>query len=244
MITLAAFYKDLKLHVESTAVNDAVKGFDYKRSLMCLKETFEKRNPQGKFLVTTDLETELPFDAANIFRSELKDKGLMESLVLSNTEIIRSTVGKIILCGSDHLINGDLNNFFTKDFDIGILFNGTSVNNTVVLANIQKSTRSKIIDFFEEREKEYYQLSEGKKDWFGDQISYDIVLRKHRVLNDQGVIQGIHKGINLTFKFMKYGEDGVYGCKKSAASYNKQSLLIDFKGTRKRWFDIIYNELK
>jgi hypothetical protein len=167
MITLAAFYKDLKLHVESAAVNDAVKEFDYKRSLMCLKETFEKRNPQGKFLVTTDLETELPFDAANIFRSELKNKVLMESLVLSNTEVIRSTIGKIILCGSDHLINGDLNNFFAEDFDIGILFNGTSVNNTVVLANIQKNNRSKIIDFFEQREKEYYQLSEGKKDWFG-----------------------------------------------------------------------------
>jgi hypothetical protein len=114
----------------------------------------------------------------------------------------------------------------------------------VVLANIQNNTRSKIIDFFEEREKEYYQLSEGKKDWFGDQISYDIVLRKYGVLNDRGIIRGIHKGNDLTFKFMQYSQDGVYGCKKSAASYNKQSLLVDFKGTRKRWFDKIYNELK
>lgn len=244
MITLAAFYKDLQLDKESAAVNDAVKGFDYKKSLICLKETFDKRNPHGKFLVTTDLETILPFTDTNIFRSQLQHKELMESLVLSNTEVIKATLGKIILCGSDHLINGNLDNFFTEDFDIGILFNGTAVNNTVVLANIKQDNRNSIIDFFEEREREFYNLAERNKNWSGDQISYEIVLRKQNLLNTDEIISGIYPGTTLKFKFMKYGEDGVYGCKKSAASFNKQSLFIDFKGTRKRWFDKIYNELK
>lgn len=243
MIILAAFYKDLKSNLESAAVNEAVQGFDYKTALMRLKETYKKRNPSEKFLVTTDQETNLPFDAKEIFRSNLENIGLIESLVKSNTDVIRSNVGKIILCGSDHLINGNLNKFFVEEFDIGILFNGTSVNNTVVLVNIRDENRSKIIDFFEQREAEYYSLPKRDKDWFGDQISYDILLRKHNLLKSDSVEQGIHQGNGLKFKFMKYGEGEVYGCKKSAASYNKQALLIDFKGNRKQWFDKIYKEL-
>ena len=244
MIILAAFYKDLKSEFESSVVNDTVQGFNYKTALMCLKETYERRNPQGKFLVTTDTLTNLPFSEDKIFRSNLENIGLMEALVKSNTEIIKSMVGKIILCGSDHLINGNLNDFFLEDFDIGILLNGTSINNTVVLANIHKGNRSKIINFFEQREKEYYNLSDKERNWGGDQSSYHIMLRKHGLLTSNSVTQGIYHGTDLKFKFMKYGEGEVCGCKKSAASYNKQALLIDFKGNRKQWFEKIYQELK
>ena len=52
--------------------------------------------------------------------------------------------GKIILCGADHLISGNLDNFFKEEFDIGILWNGGEVNNTVVLVNTEFGNKEKI----------------------------------------------------------------------------------------------------
>lgn len=244
MIILAAFYKDFSADTESSAVNEAVQDFDYKKALVCLANTFKKHNRNDKFLAVTDQNTSLPFGVQEIFRADLANYGLIESLVRSNTQVIKSTIGKVILCGADHLINRDLNNFFVEDFDIGILFNGTAVNNTVVLANITKSNRHKIIEFFQERENEYYNLPQREKDWFGDQTSLAMVLKKYGFLTNDSVVPGMYQSSTLKFKFMKYGEGEVWGCKKSSASYNKQALFIDFKGNRKRWFDQIYKEMK
>ena len=247
MITLAAFYKDCKTDLEISLVPESTKGFNYKKALNCLKETFIKRNPQEKFLITTDKETDLKFNESEIFRSDIGTAGLMESLVRSNTHVAKSLMGKIILCGSDHLVNGDLSKFFTKDFDIGVLYRGNKINNTVVLINIQDYNRSSIINFFEQREQVYYQLPQDQKNWFGDQLSLQLIMNNHNLFHDNipmKVSEGIYQGKNLKFKIMQYGKNEVTGCSKKSSKYNKGSIFIDFKGTRKQFFDQIYQELK
>lgn len=247
MITLAAFYKDLKKDLESLVVNQSTNNFDYKKALYCLEETFIKRNSKGNFLICTDKDTNLKFDERKVFRSDLNNAGLMESLIKSNTNLVKLLMGKIILCGSDHLINGDLSKFFTKDFDIGILYRGDLVNNTVVLVNIQDYNRLPIINFFEQREQAYYQLPQDQKNWFGDQISLQVIINNHNLFHDnfaKKAPEGIFQGKDLKFKIMQYGKNEVAGCSKKSPKYNKESIFIDFKGRRKQFFDQIYQKLK
>ena len=87
---------------------------------MSLEKTFKKFNPVGKFILATDMVTNIKLEFGKVFRTELDACNLMESLVLSNLDIIKQLEGKIILCGADHLVTGNLNNFFKEDFDIGI----------------------------------------------------------------------------------------------------------------------------
>ena len=169
----------------------------------------------------------------------------MESLVLSNLDLIKKLEGRIVLCGADHLISGNLNDFFKEDFDIGILWNGGEVNNTVVLVNTAFGNKEKIVSFFQERTDAFYDLGQSEKSWFGDQISIQSVLEKNyqspRLLPKQSII---HESRGLKFKFFNYSEEFVFGVKKSSAGYSKTAIFLDFKGnSRKRWFTDIAQEI-
>jgi hypothetical protein len=167
MIILAAFYKT----ISESANPNLNQEFDYKTALYSLEKTFKKFNPKGKFILATDMVTNIKLETGESFRTDLDSCNIMESLVLSNLAIVKQLEGKIILCGADHLVTGNLNNFFKEDFDIGILWSGGKVNNTVVLVNTELRNKEKIISFFQERTDEFYQLGSSEKSWLGDQLS-------------------------------------------------------------------------
>jgi hypothetical protein len=242
MIILAAFYKT---DLEQRKINFRSLYFDYETALYSLEKTFKKFNPKGKFILATDMATDIKLESGESFRTNLESCNIMESLVLSNLDLVKQSEGKIILCGADHLISGNLDNFFKEEFDIGILWNGGEVNNTVVLVNTEFGNKEKIVSFFQERTDEFYQLGSSEKSWFGDQISIQSVLEKKyqspRLLPGQSIL---HESCGLKFKFFNYSEEFVFGVKKSSAAYNKTAIFLDFKGnSRKRWFTDIAQEI-
>ena len=242
MTILAAFYKT---DLEQRKINFRSLYFDYETALYSLEKTFKKFNPTGKFILTTDKITNIKLESGESFRTDLDSCNIMESLVLSNLDFIKQSEGKIILCGADHLITGNLDNFFKEEFDIGILWNGGEVNNTVVLVNTELGNKEKIVSFFQERTDEFYQLGSSEKSWFGDQISIQSVLEKKyqspRLLPGQSIL---HESRGLKFKFFNYSEEFVFGVKKSSAGYSKTAIFLDFKGnSRKRWFADIAQEI-
>jgi hypothetical protein len=241
MTILAAFYKTI---LDSPNPN-LTQEFDYEASLCSLEKTFKKFNPAGKFILATDTVTNVTVEADEVFRTELNSCNLMESLVLSNLDLIKQLEGKIILCGADHLVTGNLDNFFKEDFDIGILWSGGKVNNTVVLVNTELGKKEKIVSFFQERTDAFYDLTLLEKSWLGDQTSLQSVLEKKyqlpRLLSRQSML---HDSYGLKFKFFNYSEEFVFGVKKSSAGYSKTAIFLDFKGnSRKRWFSVIAQEI-
>ena len=242
MIILAAFYKT---DLEQRKINFRSLYFDYEAALHSLEKTFKKFNPIGKFILATDMATNVKLESGESFRTNLESCNIMESLVLSNLDLVKQLEGKIILCGADHLISGNLDNFFKEEFDIGILWNGGEVNNTVVLVNTEFGNKEKIVSFFQERTDEFYQLGQSEKSWFGDQISIQLVLEKKyqspKLLPKQSIL---HESCGLKFKFFNYSEEFVFGVKKSSAAYNKTAIFLDFKGnSRKQWFSVIAQEI-
>jgi hypothetical protein len=241
MTILAAFYKT----ISDSPNPNLTQEFDYGRALCSLEKTFKKFNPKGKFILATDMDTNIKLESGEIFRTELASCNLMESLVLSNLNLVKQLEGKIILCGADHLITGNLDNFFKEDFDIGILWNGGTVNNTVVLLNTQLGNKEKIISFFQERTNAFHELALLEKSWLGDQLSIQSVLEKNYQLPRLAPGESLlHKSCGLKFKFFNYSEEFVFGVKKSSPGFNRTALFLDFKGnSRKRWFSIISQEL-
>ena len=161
MTILAAFYKN----ISESANPNLTQEFNYESALSSLEKTFKKYNPKGKFILATDTVTNIKLESGEIFRTDLGSYNIMESLVLSNLDLIKQLKGKIILCGADHLITGNLDNFFKEEFDIGILWNGGKVNNTVVLANTELGNKEKIVSFFQGRTDAFYQLGLSEKSW-------------------------------------------------------------------------------
>ena len=241
MTILAAFYKT----ISDSPNPNLTQEFDYKSALCFLEKTFKKYNPKGKFILATDTVTNIKLESGEIFRTDLSSCNIMESLVLSNLALIKQFEGKIILCGADHLITGNLNNFFKEDFDIGILWSGGKVNNTVVLVNTELGNKEKIISFFQERTNVFHELALIEKSWLGDQISIQSVLEKNyqipRLAPGESIL---HESCGLKFKFFNYSEEFVFGVKKSSAGYNKTAIFLDFKGnSRKRWFSTIAQDV-
>ena len=241
MIILAAFYKNI---LESANPN-LTQEFDYESALSSLEKTFKKYNPKGKFILATDTVTNIKLESGESFRTDLGSYNIMESLVLSNLDLVKQLEGKIILCGADHLVTGNLDNFFKEDFDIGILWSGGKVNNTVVLVNTELGKKEKIVSFFQERTNAFYDLTLLEKSWLGDQTSIQSVLEKNyqipRLAPGESML---HKSCGLKFKFFNYSEEFVFGVKKSSAGYSKTAIFLDFKGnSRKRWFPVIAQEI-
>jgi hypothetical protein len=241
MTILAAFYKNISDSPNPNLIQD----FDYGRALCSLEKTFKKFNPKGKFILATDTVTNSTVEADKVFRTELNSCNLMESLVLSNLDLIKQLEGKIILCGADHLVTGNLDNFFKEDFDIGILWSGGSVNNTVVLVNTELGNKEKVISFFQERTNAFYQLGLSAKLWGGDQTSIQSILgEKYQIPRLAPRESMLHESCGLKFKFFNYSEEFVFGVKKSSAAYNKTAIFLDFKGnSRKQWFSVIAQEI-
>ena len=241
MTILAAFYKT----ISDSPNPNLTQNFDYVSALYSLEKTFKKFNPVGKFILATDMVTDIRVEADEVFRTELNSCNLMESLVLSNLDLVKQLEGKIILCGADHLVTGNLDNFFKEDFDIGILWSGGSVNNTVVLVNTELGNKEKIVSFFHERTDKFYELALLAKSWGGDQISIQSILgTKYQIPNLPSGQSALHKSCGLKFKFFNYSEEFVFGVKKSSAGYNKSAIFLDFKGnSRKLWFSIIAQDV-
>jgi hypothetical protein len=241
MIILAAFYKTISEFANPNLTQE----FDYKTALYCLEKTFKKFNPKGKFILATDMVTNIKLETGESFRTDLDSCNIMKSLVLSNLAIVKQLEGKIILCGADHLVTGNLNNFFKEDFDIGILWSGGKVNNTVVLVNTELGNKEKIVSFFQERTDEFYQLGSSEKSWLGDQLSIQSVLEKNYQIPRLSPGEStLHESCGLKFKFFNYSEEFVFGVKKSSAGYSKTAIFLDFKGnSRKRWFTDIAEEI-
>ena len=241
MTILAAFYKTISDSPNPNLTQD----FDYVSALCSLEKTFKKFNPTGKFILTTDKITNIKLESGESFRTDLDSCNIMESLVLSNLDFIKQSEGKIILCGADHLITGNLDNFFKEEFDIGILWSGGKVNNTVVLVNTELGNKEKIVSFFQERTNIFYELALLEKSWLGDQISIQSVLEKNYQLPRLAPGESLlHKSCGLKFKFFNYSEEFVFGVKKSSAGYSKTAIFLDFKGnSRKRWFADIAQEV-
>ena len=241
MIILAAFYKN----ISESANPNLTQEFDYAGALCSLEKTFKKFNPKEKFILATDMVTNIKLESGESFRTNLDSCNLMESLVLSNLDIIKQLEGKIILCGADHLVTGNLNNFFKEDFDIGILWSGGKVNNTVVLVNTELGKKEKIVSFFQERTTAFHELDLLEKSWFGDQTSIQSVLeKKYQIPRLAPGESQLHESCGLKFKFFNYSEEFVFGVKKSSAGYSKTAIFLDFKGnSRKRWFSAITQEV-
>lgn len=241
MTILAAFYKKISQSSNPNLTQD----FDYAAALCSLEKTFKKYNPKGKFILATDTVTNIKLEFGEVFRTNLDSCNIMESLVLSNLDIIKQLEGKIILCGADHLITGNLDNFFKEEFDIGILWNGGIVNNTVVVVNTELGNKEKIVSFFQERTNAFYELSLLEKSWLGDQLSIQSVLEKnYQIPRLSPGESALHESCGLKFKFFNYSEEFVFGVKKSSAGYSKTAIFLDFKGnSRKRWFTNIAQEI-
>jgi hypothetical protein len=244
MITLVPFYKDINLSNEGIELNQMNKIFDYKKALYLMKNTFEKFNKNYKFEIQTDNYTRLEFP--NIFRSNLDNMNIMESVVVSNANYVQNNHGKMILVGADHLICSDVKNFFNDDFDIGIFVNGCNVNNTVVLVDKNETNQKYVNEFFVERTNVYNNLDLDTKLWYGDQYSLSCMLNKHDIIKKylDKKTKNIFQYNNLKVKLFDYGYL-VKGVKKGGdLKHNKTNILIDFKGVkRKEHFEKIYNKI-
>jgi len=234
MIILAPFYKDIENDKEGSEVLEMSKVFDYKQNLFNMYNTFLKQNSKHKFEICTDNKTSLKHK--NIFRSNIDSKNLMESFCISNLDFVKSRNEKLILCGSDHLINGNLNSLFEDDFDIGLAVatKPLRINNTIVLVN--DTNRKKVISFFEQRLSAYYNLSAEEKLWFGDQLSYQKILESYNIFDPSGDNPplGIYNIEGLKIKLFAYGSSYVAALKKSLYPVPNNPVIIDFKGPKRK----------
>ena len=153
MPTLAAFYKKINLDHEGSEVRENTTFFDYAKCIGMLRSSLHRNSPGWNFIACTDQTTDIDVPATEIFRSDVDQTGLMESLIKSNTHYVRTHPGQSLLCGVDHLVAKSLTPMFQEKFDILLLVNGDKINNTVVLINTNESTHNRVVDFFEAREK-------------------------------------------------------------------------------------------
>lgn len=245
MPTLAAFYKKINLEQEGSEVQENTTFFDYSKCLGMLRSSLHKNSPGWDFIACSDQTTHIDLPGEEIFRSELGQLGLMESLVKSNTHYVKTHPGQSLLCGVDHLIAKSLDPMFREQFDVLLLVNGDKINNTVVLINTTELSHPRVVDFFDTRQAMYDDLSDRHKQWLGDQLSFEYALKQWgfndplasyvgHTVNSQG----------LTIKFIGYNEIWVHGVKKKSPSYTPKALFLDFKGSqRKQWFNDVYQSV-
>ena len=87
----------------------------------------------------------------------------MENVCVANAHAVWRNPGRYVMCGCDHLINGDLDKMFDGKFDIGIMLVKDKVNNTVVLVDSDNDNHSQVEEFFQERVKTFEKLSSKMK---------------------------------------------------------------------------------
>ena len=73
-------------------------------------------------MLSTDIHTHLNFSVEKYIQ-DTTDKTIIESKVINETRLICDDNGideNIVMCGVDHIVNGDLSKIFEDDFDIMI----------------------------------------------------------------------------------------------------------------------------
>jgi hypothetical protein len=245
MITLAPFYRDVDLGQESQKLIKNSGVVDYRACLHMLVDTLYRTNPGCDYRICTDQQTPLDFPSHKIFRSDLAQRPLLESLVVSNTEFVHQHQGRAVLCGSDHLLANSMSDIFNDDFDICLLFSGDEINNTAVLINTNLDNHHRVREFFDIRQQAFYDLPADRRLWLGDQISYRHALRHYDFPGHHSELIGhTHRRRKLNIKFIEYNVDFVWGAKKSGTGYYRNAVLVDFKGPRrKQWFVPVYRKI-
>lgn len=243
MITLAPFYKDINLKSEGIEVQEMSSIFDYRKNIDRLYLSLQKHSPGNAFTVCTDLKTDL--GKYNVFRSNIDNLNLMECFCISNLDFVKNTLGKLILCGSDHLVYGDINKLFDSEFDVAVAVVGNPIriNNTIVL--VGEHNRKNVIKFFERRLDVYQKLTEQERLWFGDQLSYQRILEQENILDQSSANLPLGDYVidNVKIKVFKYGSHYVNSVKKGFPTF-ENPIILDFKGPkRKKRINEIYSEV-
>jgi hypothetical protein len=240
MIKLVPFYKDIKK--DAAEINEMKKIFDYKNAIELLRLTFNKFNAEHEYILATDFETSVS-SKIKCFRTNLNNKNIMESLVLSNTDFVHNHDGKMVLCGADHLICNKINVFFEHDFDIALFVRWDQINNTVVCVNKTPKNLKHVDNFFADREAEYYKLNNQEKQWYGDQRSFTTLLEDQNIITKfvKNNSDSVHNFKNLKIKLFNYGEYVRAIKTGGSVKINSNTVLLDFKGPkRKQHFENVF----
>jgi hypothetical protein len=137
--------------------------------------------------------------------------------------------------------------------------NTGKVNNAVVLVNSTPNNTINIQEFFQIRQRIYYELKERTQDWGGDQESLRLALCHLGLLpeKDSWKEPRLYNALGLTFKFFDYDSNGIYGVNKQRIKmlndmpttkqfpplYPSKAIFLDFKGERKAYFERIYEDV-
>lgn len=259
MVHLVPFYKDANFKIkEAPEIIDFVKKkrYDYHKYLECLTETFYRYNPEGKLLLSTDMTTNPVNYQGEYYRQDTSDKTIIQSKVYNETRLICDDNGineNIIMCGTDHLINRKLDKIFlNQDFDIKIPIRKTArVNNAMIVV---KKVTDNVKRFFEYRYERFISDagSDPHWDWYGDQRTYDKILREE--LNLLPVREppqkfpyqlGSYEVRGCKVKLIEYGgnECGSFDIwPNHRRGFDNNTYFYDFKGKRKEYFFSSYEK--
>jgi len=241
MADIMCFYQDLKTKPKQ------VNKFDYASAVVKLRNTYKQFNT-GSFTWLTDHETEHLKDIdyhREVKAFNLDGTTLMENVCQANIHAVRNRPGRYIMCGCDHLINGNIDKLFRSQyrFDIGIMMIKGRVNNTVILVNSDYDTHEYVEEFFRRRYDVYRTLDRDMKQWGGDQYAITQLLRDEGVLPEKPGHRPLrtYSAMGLQIRLFDYHTSGISGVSKSGPVYDPKASFIDFKGPkRKRFYDKIY----
>lgn len=256
MIYLVPFYKNASFKIkEAPEIIDFVKNkrYDYHKFLNCLNESFYRYNPDGKLILSTDSHTKPLGYEGHYYRQDTDKKTIIQSKVYNETRFICDDNGyneNIIMCGTDHLINRNLDKMFlNQDFDIKIpIRKGKRVNNAMIVV---KKVTDNVKRFFEYRYERFIQKNKDPHwDWYGDQRTYDNILREELNLlptRDPPKKYSFKLGSYIVrgckIKLIEYGGDecgsfDIYPHHRRG--FDDNTFFYDFKGKRKAYFFTSY----
>lgn len=235
MADVICFYQDVKDKISQ------IEGFDYRSAVLQLHKTYKQFNSDS-FTLVTEYDTatfEEKFDQYLVI--DLPNNSLMENVCVANAHAVWKNPGRYVMCGCDHLINGNLDQMFDGTFDLGIMLVKEKVNNTVVLVDSDLHNHRFIDEFFHARVKVFEQLSSKMKRWGGDQYAIQRLLEEEGVLPEIKNKDRIYEWNGLRIKLFDYNTNGITGVSKSGPAFDTNAVFVDFKGPkRKRFFDQVY----
>lgn len=243
---VAPFYKKLETS-DNHEIEKRIERINWVDNILMMKNSFYKFNHRSyKFVMQTDLHTAIQGVATH--RTDHGDLNLMASIVRSNTDFVLSHCDKMVLVGADHLIVGDVADFFREEFDIGLFINVTrdSINNTVILVNKNEENGGLVDEFFIQREKTYNELDLDTRQWGGDQKSITLLLEKNRIISEYMNTNRRDFLLNgLKIKLYEYNVHFLYAVNsENHKEFTKNMLILDFKSLlRKTYIKKTYENL-
>lgn len=235
MADLICFYQDITNKIPQ------IEDFDYRSAVEKLRNTYKQFN-KGEFTLISEFNTErlhpIPqFDHYQVV--DMPNESLMENVCIANCYSTHRKPGRYVLCGCDHLINGDLEQMFDGTFNLGIMMVKGRVNNTVILIDTDYTNHHYVEAFFDRRLRIYETLNARMKRWGGDQYSIQRLLEEDLILPEKK--RQIYDCMGLKLKLFDYRSNGISGVSKSSATFDPKSVFVDFKGKeRKRFYDQVY----